>query len=165
MANSIFIAGSTFDDKGGWISDPQFMEQMGSSYLIAHGIGTPVADASTAFRVAQDGQYNLYVRTRNWTSRWSDKPTPGIFTVSIDGEKVGGTFGNGSSQWAWQGGGKVSLKKGEHRITLHDETGFDGRCDAILLTTDEAAPSDAKEDFMALRHELLAIPAPEDKGS
>lgn len=39
--NSVYVAASTFEDKGGWIADPQFMEQMGSSYLIAHGSDSP----------------------------------------------------------------------------------------------------------------------------
>ena len=58
--NSVYVAASTFEDKGGWTADPQFMEQMGSSYLIAHGLGQPVDDARTHFTVPQDGTYNLF---------------------------------------------------------------------------------------------------------
>ena len=56
--NSILLPGTLFQDKGGWISDPQFMEVMKSSEMLAHGLGTPVADAVTSFEVAADGVYN-----------------------------------------------------------------------------------------------------------
>ena len=46
-AQGIFIEAESFASKGGWSVDQQFMDQMGSPYLIAHGMGRPVADAST----------------------------------------------------------------------------------------------------------------------
>lgn len=33
------------------MNDTQFMDQMGSPYLLAHGLGKPVADAKTSFSV------------------------------------------------------------------------------------------------------------------
>ena len=164
--NSVYVAASTFEDKGGWIADPQFMEQMGSSYLIAHGLGQPVSDARTRFTVPQDGTYNLFVRTRNWTAYWSDKPTPGVFRIRIDDRQAEPLFGDGESEWHWQAGGSVFLTKGTHLLTLHDTTGFDGRCDAILLTTADHRPDNSLETLFALRSRLMRLPAePEDKGT
>ena len=164
--NSVYVAASTFEDKGGWIADPQFMEQMGSSYLIAHGLGQPVNDARTRFTVPQDGAYNLFVRTRNWTAYWSDKPTPGVFRIRIDDRQAEPLFGDGESEWHWQAGGSIFLTKGTHRLTLHDTTGFDGRCDAILLTATDHRPDDSLETLFALRSRLMQLPAgPEDKGT
>ena len=164
--NSVYVAASTFEDKGGWIADPQFMEQMGSSYLIAHGLGQPVNDARTHFTVPQDGTYNLFVRTRNWTAYWSDKPTPGVFRIRIDDRQAEPLFGDGESEWHWQAGGSVFLTKGTHLLTLHDTTGFDGRCDAILLTVTDHRPDDSLETLFALRSQLMRLPAePEDKGT
>lgn len=164
--NSVYVAASTFEDKGGWIADPQFMEQMGSSYLIAHGLGQPVNDARTHFTVPQDGTYNLFVRTRNWTAYWSDKPTPGVFRIRIDDRQAEPLFGDGESEWHWQAGGSIFLTKGTHLLTLHDTTGFDGRCDAILLTATDHRPDDSLETLFALRSRLMQLPAgPEDKGT
>ena len=164
--NSVYVAASTFEDKGGWIADPQFMEQMGSSYLIAHGLGQPVNDARTRFTVPQDGTYNLFVRTRNWTAYWSDKPTPGVFRIRIDDRQAEPLFGDGESEWHWQAGGSVFLTKGTHRLTLHDTTGFDGRCDAILLTATDHRPDNSLETLFDLRSRLMQLPAgPEDKGT
>lgn len=164
--NSVYVAASTFEDKGGWIADPQFMEQMGSSYLIAHGLGQPVDDARTRFTVPQDGTYNLFVRTRNWTAYWSDKPTPGVFRIRIDDRQAEPLFGDGESEWHWQAGGSIFLTKGTHLLTLHDTTGFDGRCDAILLTATDHRPDDSLETLFDLRSRLMRLPAgPEDKGT
>ncbi|MBQ1866467.1 MAG: pyridine nucleotide-disulfide oxidoreductase, partial [Bacteroidales bacterium] len=45
-AQGIFVEAESFTDKGGWSLDQQFMDIMGSPYLIAHGMGVPVQDAS-----------------------------------------------------------------------------------------------------------------------
>ena len=42
---SRFVECETFTDYGGWVVDPHSMKRMGSSYLMAHGYGTPVRDA------------------------------------------------------------------------------------------------------------------------
>ena len=163
--NSVYVAASTFEDKGGWTADPQFMEQMGSSYLIAHGLGQPVDDARTHFTVPQDGTYNLFARIRNWTACWSDKPTPGVFRIRIDDRDMETLFGDGAGEWHWQAGGSIFLTKGTHLLTLHDTTGFDGRCDAILLTATDQRPDDSLEGLFALRGRLMRLPEmPEDKG-
>lgn len=164
--NSVYVAASTFEEKGGWTADPQFMEQMGSSYLLAHGLGQPVNDARTRFTVPQEGTYHLYVRTRNWTACWSDKPTPGVFRIRIDDREIATPFGDGACAWHWQAGGSIYLTEGTHRLTLHDTTGFDARCDAILLTSVDRRPDDSLETLFALRNRLMRLPAePEDKGA
>ena len=55
-----------FADKGGWAVDSQFIDEMGSSYLLAHGLGQPVADAVTRIDVKKSGRYGVFVRTKNW---------------------------------------------------------------------------------------------------
>ena len=42
---NILIEAERFEEKGGWLVDPQFVEQMRSPYLLAHGMGRPVKDA------------------------------------------------------------------------------------------------------------------------
>ena len=145
---------------------------MGSSYLLAHGIGTPLEkDATTTIEIPQDGNYALYVRTKNWTAFWSDGKTPGIFQVLVDGEADKAEFGTGKvgstrrerAQWYWQKGGTYNLKKGKHTLALHDLMGLDGRCDAIILTKADIAPGDSIEEYKVLRQALLPEPV-EDKG-
>jgi hypothetical protein len=40
-----FLEAQLFAEAGGWDLDQPSMEQMGSPYLLAHGLGVPVQDA------------------------------------------------------------------------------------------------------------------------
>ena len=103
MDNSILLLASLFDQRGGWVADRQFFDLIGSTCLLAHGLGAPVADAQKTFSVTAAGCYNIFVRTRNWTAYWSAAPTPGLFEVFVDGVSAG-IFGNEKSDWHWQKG-------------------------------------------------------------
>ena len=138
------------------------MMQMGSPYLIAHGIGRPVEDAETTFNVEKEGPYRLWVRTRDWTRTWSRTESPGRFEVIVNGKAAEAVFGTESEEWAWQDGGTVELSKGENKIVLHDLTGFDGRCDAIFLTKKIDAP--APDANAAFRRKALKLGRPEKVG-
>ena len=70
---TVLVEAESFENKGGWSIDQQFMDVMGSSFLMAHGMGRPVEDASTTVTFPETGTYKVYVRTRNWTAQWSDK--------------------------------------------------------------------------------------------
>lgn len=61
----ILIEGESFENKGGWIVDPQFVEQMGAPYLLAHGLGTPVENAQTEIQSPSKGKYHVWIRTKN----------------------------------------------------------------------------------------------------
>lgn len=189
--NSVMALATRFNDKGDWTLEQQFVLQMGSSYLMAHGLGTPLAkDAKTEINIPEDGDYRLWVRTKNWTAFWSEGKTPGIFQVLIDGKADPSEFGIGKmpldvkagidfpddidtsrearaerAQWYWQKGETYHLIKGSHSIALHDLMGLDGRCDAIILTSTDEVPGDSLEDYRALREALLGPGKPEDKGN
>lgn len=38
-AADLFVETESFENKGGWVVDQQFMDIMGSPYLMAHGMG------------------------------------------------------------------------------------------------------------------------------
>lgn len=128
-----------FDDLGGWTLDTQFTEIMGSPYLLAHGIGKPVADATTRFGIDIAGRYGVWVRTRNWTAPWS-KSAAGRFAVMVDGKSVGCEGGTCGGEWQWQRLGTLHIASGEHVLALHDLTGFDGRADKVCIAPEEASP-------------------------
>lgn len=141
---SVLIEAESFKDKGGWVVDPQFVEQMGSPYLLAHGMGKPVKDASTEINIENPGLYHVWARTKNWVP--GDWKAPGRFLISLDGEKLQTELGVNEG-WNWEYAGTISLKNGKRKVALHDLTGFEGRCDAIYLTTskDEVLPSGMAE--------------------
>ncbi|MCE1198571.1 MAG: FAD-dependent oxidoreductase [Marinilabiliales bacterium] len=125
------IEAESFADKGGWVVDPQFVEQMGSPYLLAHGMGHPVKDAETQFSLDHQCNCIVWVRTKNWApGNWE---APGRFSLLIDGKQLSSQLGTRNG-WGWQQAGTIRLEAGNHRIALHDLTGFEGRCDAIYLT-------------------------------
>ncbi len=134
--STIFIETESFENKGGWVVDQQFMDVMGSSFLMAHGMGIPVEDASTRISFQKKGTYHIYVRTRNWSSQWSDAEGAGQFQLALDGKILAKVYGKDQANWAWTDGGEVEISKKEVTLSLKDLTGFNGRCDAIIFTTD-----------------------------
>jgi len=149
--NDILVDAVTFKNKGGWVVDPQFIVQMGSPYLLAHGAGKPVANASTTITVKTTGTYHVWVRTKNWIpGNWE---APGRFQIVINGIKNKTVFGT-EDGWTWQKGTAVNLTEGESQLELQDLTGFEGRCDAVFLTKDGTTtpPNDIKELATWRRH-------------
>ncbi|MDZ8119134.1 hypothetical protein P9H32_10905 [Pontiella sp. NLcol2] len=39
--SGVLIEAESFAEKGGWVVDQQFIDTMGSPYLLAHGMGNP----------------------------------------------------------------------------------------------------------------------------
>lgn len=52
-AATVLVEAESFKTPGGWVLDTQFIETMGSPYLMAHGLGTPVGDATTSVKLPQ----------------------------------------------------------------------------------------------------------------
>jgi hypothetical protein len=166
VAAPILVEAEGFAETGGWVVDPQFMDMMGSPYLLAHGLGVPVADAQTSVAVPDSGSYRLWVRTMDWVARWDAPGAPGRFQVLVNGNPLEMTFGTVGAAWHWQDGGMVMLEKGDVRLALHDLTGFEGRCDAILLSADRGFRPPNEDPAMAeFRRRCLGLPeAPEPAG-
>ncbi|MBA4032343.1 MAG: NADH-dependent oxidoreductase [Planctomyces sp.] len=154
---TLLVEAESFDDLGGWSLDTQFINEMGSPYLLAHGIGRPVADASTKIKIKEAGKYRVFVRTKDWVARWKAPGTPGKFQLLIDGQPLAANFGTESANWFWQSGGEIELTPGEHQLALHDLTGFDGRCDAIVLTTSPTPPPVAALELAKYRRQHLGL--------
>ena len=158
QAATLLVETEAFDDKGGWVLDQQFMDQMGSPFLMAHGLGTPVSDASTAVDIPEAGSYRVLARTRNWAALWSQKEAPGRFQVRVNGKALDSVLGTQGAEWAWHEAGTVPLAKGKALLALHDLTGFNGRCDALLLTTDAAfKPENEVAKLETFRRQMGAI--------
>ncbi|MEW6303370.1 MAG: FAD-dependent oxidoreductase [Verrucomicrobiota bacterium] len=135
-ADTVLVEAESFKDHGGWSLDTQFIEIMGSPYLLAHGLGEPVKDAATAVKFPSTGKYRVLVRTKDWVARWKAAGQPGKFQLLIDGQPLTETFGTKGAEWFWHDGGTVEISKPQVTLALRDLTGFDGRCDAILFTKD-----------------------------
>jgi hypothetical protein len=154
----VFIEVERFSAKGGWVVDQQFADLMGSPYLMAHGMGVPVEDATTTVEFPETGIYRVFVRTYNWTTSWFDGAGPGQFLLLIDGKPLDVTFGSSGREWLWQDGGKVEITNRTTHVSLHDLTGFNGRCDALYFTQDDRfVPPSASGKLTAFRYAQTGI--------
>ncbi|MFH1268422.1 MAG: FAD-dependent oxidoreductase [Planctomycetota bacterium] len=121
-----------FDERGGWTVDAQFIDQMGSPYLMAVGLGEPVEDAVTTVTLPRGGRYRLWARTNDWTPEHH----PGRFGILLAGRPVDHAFGqNGKTGWQWEDGGVHELS-GKVEVRLDDLTGYYGRCDVLVFSDD-----------------------------
>ena len=164
--HEVFIDVESFADKGGWKVDQQFMDVMGSPYLLAHGAGVPVDDASQQVDLPGRGEWHVFARTFNWVSPWYDGEGPGKFKIVVNGETLSETLGGYGNEWMWQYAGSFNAASRKVELSLKDLTGFDGRCDAIYITRDRNVqlPS-APEDMAALRSRMIRnYDVPSDKG-
>lgn len=160
QASRLLVEAESFKHKGGWVVDQQFMDLMGSPYLMAHGLGEPVNDAITQVSFPEKGTYHIYVRTYNWTSPWKKGEGPGKFKLSVDKRTLSTVLGVTGEAWIWQYAGKVNIKNPQDvTLELHDLTGFNGRCDAIYFTTEENdIPPLEVQALNVFRKELLKLP-------
>lgn len=187
-AQTVLVEAESFADLGGWVIDQQAIEQMGSPYLLAHGLGERVKDANTTVTFPATGKYRTWVRTRDWAAVWNNpEPSqksrmtepkcmtchrvdaadpPGKFQLVIDGKPLETVFGAEGTKWHWQDGGTVEIRQPQATISLHDLTGFEGRCDAIIFTSDtDFRPPDKGEELAAFRRKMLGLPEkPQDAG-
>ena len=156
-APCLLLEARSFASLGGWLLDPQFADIMGSPFLLAHGLGIPVADATTTAVFPSTGTYHCFVRTRNWCpGSWE---APGRFRVVIDGHPLDAIFGTAPG-WAWQQGGTVEITRTSTPVALNDLTGFEGRCDALFFTQDAAfVPPNDVPAMQAWRRRLMGMPA------
>ncbi len=164
----VLVEAESMQDTGGWVVDQQAMDQMGSSFLLAHGLGVPVADATAAVTFPEAGTYQVFARTRDWVAPWQVAGAPGRFQLLVNGKALPETFGAKGVEWHWQKGGSIEVDASEKiTLALHDLTGFDGRCDAVLFSGDSSfVPPNEQGALNDFRRRVLNLPAsPEDGGT
>ncbi len=148
--HGILVEAESFADRGGWQLDTQFVHAMGSPYLLAHGLGAPVADARTTVELPAAGTWRVLVRTYDWVARWDAPGAPGRFRVLVDGAEIGGQLGVEGRDWGWHEAGEFGLDEpGAVQVALRDLTGFCGRADALWFTTDRRATPPADGEALA----------------
>lgn len=165
VTGQIWVEAEQFQEKGGWTVDPQFIDQMGSAYLLAHGLGEPVKSARTTVRIKESGKYHLWVRTKDW----APYPIgPGKFTIAIDNDTLPTILGqDGNSSWHWVYAGTSMVHQPEITLSINDLSGFEGRVDVVYLTKkkDDQPPASKKELNM-FRQKMLHLPEkPQEAGS
>jgi hypothetical protein len=158
----IWLEAEQFARLGGWVNDAQFVDQMGSPYLLAIGLYGPVEDAVTEVEIPRHGRYRVWVRNRDWLPEFS----PGRFKVILGGKEIPKVFGESKQpRWIWEDGGEVEVPAGRLEVRLRDLTGHYGRCDALVLSADPsfrppddpAALSEARERYGGVSREWKVL--------
>ncbi len=153
--SGILVEAASFTELGGWKLDTQHYQQMGGCYLLAHGMGRPVANATTTVKIPQQGKWHVWARTRDWCP--GDWQSPGRFKVLVNDVPLKPEFGAEGERWHWQKGGTVEIASpGEIKVELQDLMGFDGRCDAIYFSKETAPvlPNDNLVELAAWKDRL-----------
>ena len=169
LAATLFVECENFEKLGGWVVETQSMRQLGSSYVMAHGYGNPVADAWTIAGFPEAGEYTVWARTRNWNAEWT-QGAAGRFRIDINmnalssrrsakdvwrSDDLGADDGK---DWHWQKAGVLSLKNQTVcAISLRDLTGFNGRCDALYFSTEGDCPPAGGAELDAWRHAKTGV--------
>lgn len=153
----VWVETEQFQNKGGWIIESQFIDLVGSSYLLAHGLGEPVEDAKTKVIFPKAGKYHFWVRTKDWLLEGQGEG-PGKFNVLINGVKHGPDFGSDRiNGWHWVYGGETFINTEEVEISLKDLSGFDGRCDLICFSEKKMKLPDDTKEIDVLRNKYIKI--------
>ncbi len=163
---SVFIESSCFENYGGWVLDTQYIQNMGSAYLLAHGIGEKVSPATTKITFPKTGKYKLWVYTKNWVAFWKKDYAPGIFSVSIGDKTLSTTFGTGDAEWYWQEGETFEVENLNDTITVTDLTGYEGRFACMFFTMDmDFVPPCEKHELETFRRTLTNKTTVKDGGN
>jgi len=171
---TILVECEGFKNTGGWVIDQQFMNVMGSPFLLAHGLGGPVDDAVTTVKFQEKGKYKVWVRTRDWVGYWKTLNTPeskkaysspGKFQMQVNGRTLNTVFGVSGADWHWQYGGEIQIDQHEAEVKLIDLTGFDGRADAFIFSNEkDFKPPENIEEINKLRIKSGALSEIKDAG-
>lgn len=156
LPSQVWIEAESFNEKGGWIIDSQFIDQMGSAYLMAHGLGEPVESAKTQVLFQEKGLYHIWIRTKDWAP--SPKGSAGQFRLAINGNILPKTMGrDGDTSWHWEYVGEIEIEQSVVNIELVDLTGFNGRVDALYFSKENQSPPNSKDGLECYRNRLLRI--------
>lgn len=129
----LWIDAPEFDTYGGFVLETQFVREMGQAYLMANGVGVPVAPATAKFTVTEGGYYRVYIRTKNWCP----EHTPDGLVVEVDGVRAGRASGEMHVRdWYFEVGGDFCLTPGAHVLKIHDTRGWFARFSCVVITND-----------------------------
>ena len=112
---AVLVEAEAFKNPGGWVNDSQFMDQMGSSFLLTHGLGRPVEDAETTVQIPSPGKYRAWARTRDWMAQWTKGrvDAPGKFQVLVNDKPLETPWSRRMSETARAAWG-ISTSRADH---------------------------------------------------
>lgn len=130
---TLLVEAESFQFYGDWTAE----KDDGASGQILRTVRAE-GDAVTVVEIPADGEYKLYVRSRDYTMI---EPGKRRFKLVVDGVEAPKEAGaHGMDGYHWDLVDTRRLTAGRHVLALHDTAKFYARCDAVLLTTGDADP-------------------------
>ena len=156
-----------FAQLGGWVIDQQFMDQMGSPYLLAHGLGDaggrcddqgPICPPRDVPRAGPHPRLGRPVARAG---------APGPVPTPRRRQAACRSFGTEGADWHWQDGGSVEIAGREVDARPARPDRFRGplRRHPVDQATPALVPPDAGPELAEFRRKLLGLPEkPADGG-
>lgn len=91
--------------------------------------------AQVCIEIPQDGEYVVWGRSRDFDTETGKRN----LRIAIEKKTFPHVFGaHGKYEWVWEQAGTATLQKGVITLRVNDISGYYGRLDMILLTTDKS---------------------------
>ena len=148
VQSTYFIEAEDFQFPAGWVFSKETGTNVsGKGALFAASSKDPVPDAMTVISVKTKGSFFAWTRSRDYAD---NKPGTRKYLLSVNEQDMtresGTHLGEG---YAWERVGRIDLDAGENVLILKNTSRNFVRCDAILLTTDEALNPDKDGSSLA----------------
>jgi hypothetical protein len=149
-----FLEAEDFQFRGGWLVEKLNIANASNGVLRVFPGKVAAVDALTVIDIKTSGHYMVWVRAADYPA---DKPGTRLFRLYVNEQPMEQESGkHGKEGYYWEKVGAASLETGETVLRLKDTRISFGRCDAVLLTTDQAF--DPNEQDMAALKKLAVKP-------
>ncbi|WP_199756954.1 hypothetical protein [Pedobacter sp. KBW06] len=135
--STYFIEAEDFQFPAGWVFSKEAGTNVsGKGALFAGSSKDPVPDAMTVISVKTKGSFFVWTRSRDYAE---NKPGTRKYILSVNEQDMSRESGTHLGEgYAWEKVGRIDLDAGENVLQLKNTSRNFVRCDAILLSTDEA---------------------------
>lgn len=135
--NTYFIEAEDFQFPAGWVFSKETGTNVsGKGALFAAASKDPVPDAMTVISLKTKGSFFVWTRSRDYAE---NQPGTRKYLLSVNEQEMSLESGRHLSEgYAWEKVGRIDLDTGENVLSLKNTSGNFVRCDAIVLSTDEA---------------------------
>lgn len=135
--NTYFIEAEDFQFPAGWVFSKEAGTNVsGKGALYSAASKEPIPDALTVINLKTKGSFFVWTRSRAYADL---KPGTRRFLLSVNEQDMSQESGHHiGAGYAWEKVGRADLDAGENVLRLKNTSKYFVRCDAILLTTEEA---------------------------
>ena len=135
--STYFIEAEDFQFPAGWVfSKEEGTNVSGKGALFAAASKDSVPDALTVISLKTKGKFLVWTRSRDYAD---NKPGTRKYRLSVNEQDMNQESGTHLGEgYAWEKVGRIDLDAGENVLRLKNTSRNFVRCDAILLSTDEA---------------------------